>query len=288
MMLVTLMLAFSLSQRESEPEVLRLWEGKAPGAVGDDPATDVPTLTVYRPAKPNGRAVIVCPGGGYGHLAVGHEGADVAKWLNQRGITAFVLRYRIAPRYREPTPMLDAQRAIRLVRHRAKKDDLDPNQIGVWGFSAGGHLASTVGTHFDDGLKSSADPIDAISSRPDFLILSYPVIDMEPPVTHGGSRRNLLGESPIPEKVAFYRNHQHVTRDTPPTFLFHTGDDKAVPVENSIQFYLACRKAGVPAELHVYERGRHGVGLAPDDPILSTWPARLEDWLRLQGVIPSK
>ncbi|HEY8503536.1 MAG TPA: alpha/beta hydrolase [Gemmataceae bacterium] len=281
---VTILLA---SHQQPQPEVIRLWEGKAPGAVGDDPEKDVPTLTLHRPAadKANGCAVVVCPGGGYGHLAVGHEGQEIADWLNERGVAAFVLRYRIAPRYREPVPMLDVQRAVRLVRARAKDFSTDPKRVGVWGFSAGGHLASTAGTHFDTGDPRAQDPIDRASCRPDFLILAYPVISMEPPVTHAGSRRNLLGEDPSPEKVAFYNNHQRVTKDTPPTFLFHTDADRVVPAENSVLFYLALRKAGVPAELHIYETGRHGVGLAAKDPALSGWPERLAGWMKGRGLL---
>ena len=228
---LSLVVALTLVADEPKPEVIRLWPGKAPGQLGDT-EKDIPTITAYRPAKPNGAAVVVCPGGGYGHLAVGHEGLDIARWLNERGGTAFVLRYRIAPKYHEPTPMLDAQRAIRTVRENAERFGIDPKRVGVWGFSAGGHLASTVGTHFDNGKFGSSDSVELQSSRPDLLILAYPVIDMEPPVTHGGSRRNLLGTEPDPKKVAFYRNHKHVTKEPPPTFLFHTADDKAVPVDH--------------------------------------------------------
>lgn len=282
-LLCALLISTAITIQDSPPEVIRLWEGNAPGAVGEDPEKDIPTLT-FSPAPEdtaNGCAVVVCPGGGYGHLAVGHEGTDIAAWLNKQGVSAFVLRYRIAPQYHEPAPMLDVQRAIRLVRSRAEEFGVDPKRIGVWGFSAGGHLASTAATHFDSGKADAADPIDRVSCRPDFAILAYPVISMEPPVTHNGSRRNLLGENPDPEKVAFYDNHTQVTAETPPTFLFHTSEDKAVPVENALLFYGACIKAGVPAELHVYERGRHGVGLAPDDPVLSTWSARLADWMKI-------
>ncbi|MDW8224268.1 MAG: alpha/beta hydrolase [Gemmatales bacterium] len=268
----------------AEPTVIPLRPDKAPGAVGDKPE-DRPNLTVYLPPlqMATGTAVIVCPGGGYGFLAVGHEGEEIAYWLNAQGITAFVLRYRIAPRYRHPAPMQDVQRAIRLVRSRAAEWKLDPKRIGVWGFSAGGHLAATAAVHFDHGNPNSSDPVERVSCRPDFCILAYPVISFTEPFAHKGSRNNLLGPNPDPKLVEYLSLEKHVSPQTPPTFLFHTTEDKPVPSENSIAFYLALRKAGVAAELHIYERGPHGVGLATKDPILRTWPDRLADWLRLHG-----
>jgi acetyl esterase/lipase len=267
--------------------VIPLWPDKAPGAVGDKPE-DRPTLTVYLPPKERatGTAVIVCPGGGYGFLALGHEGQEIAEWLNQHGIAAFVLRYRIAPRYRHPAPMQDVQRAIRLVRSRAADWNIDPHRIGVWGFSAGGHLAATAAVHFDQGNPQSPDPVERVSCRPDFCILAYPVISFTEPFTHKGSRNNLLGPNPDPKLVDYLSLEKHVTAQTPPAFLFHTTEDKGVPPENSIAFYLALRKAGVPAELHIYEKGPHGVGLAKKDPILRTWSDRLADWLRVHNWIP--
>ncbi|MDH7569311.1 MAG: alpha/beta hydrolase [Armatimonadota bacterium] len=267
------------------PEVL-LWPEGAPGATGSEPA-DRPSITPWLPPpeRATGAAVIVCPGGGYGHLALDHEGRQVAQWLNARGVAAFVLRYRLAPRYRYPAPLLDARRAVRLVRSRAGEWRVDPSRVGVWGFSAGGHLASTLGTHFDAGDPNAADPIERLSCRPDFLILAYPVITLTPPYAHAGSRNNLLGPNPNPALVATLCNETQVTRDTPPTFLFHTTEDPGVPAENSILFYLALRKAGVAAELHVYRKGRHGVGLAPDDPVLRTWTDRLADWMAGQGLM---
>jgi len=267
-----------------------LWPGGAPGAVGQEPR-DKPTLTVYLPAaeRANGTAVIVIPGGGYGFLAIDHEGQQPAEWLNSLGVAAFVLNYRIAPRYHHPAPLQDAQRAMRTVRARAKEWGLHADRIGTWGFSAGGHLASTVATHFDAGKSDSEDPsedpIDRVSCRPDFLILAYPVITMNPTTTHMGSRRNLLGEEPDPKLASNLSNDTQVRSDTPPTFLFHTNEDKAVQPENSILFYLALRKAGVPAELHIYEKGAHGVGLAAKNPTLSSWPGRLADWLQGRGLI---
>jgi acetyl esterase/lipase len=256
--------------------------------VGNEEA-DRPSLTVYLPPaeKANGTAVVVCPGGGYQFLAVDHEGKQPAEWLNKHGIAAFVLRYRIAPRYHHPAPMQDVQRAIRMVRSRAAEWHLDPKRIGVWGFSAGGHLASTAATHFHEEGPAS-DDVDRASCRPDFAILCYPVITLEPPYAHMGSRYNLLGKDADPKLVEGLCNDRRVTKDTPPTFLFHTDEDRGVPPENSVLFYLALRKVGVPAELHVYEKGAHGVGLAPRDPVLSSWPDRLADWLKVRGLLGGK
>jgi len=214
-----------------------------------------------------------------------HEGRQIAEWLNARGIAAFVLKYRLGPRYHHPAMLQDVQRAVRTVRARAGEFGVAPNRIGVWGFSAGGHLASTAGTHFDPGDAASGDPIERVSSRPDFLILAYPVITMDERYTHQGSRLNLLGENPDPKLVEDLSNDQRVTDQTPPAFLFHTSDDPAVPVENSVRFYEALRKAGVPAEMHIYEHGRHGLGLAQQDPALSTWPSLLENWLKSRGLL---
>jgi acetyl esterase/lipase len=215
-----------------------------------------------------------------------HEGDQVAKWLNSLGVSAFVLKYRLGPKYHHPVELWDAQRAIRTVRFKAAEYRLSPDRIGIMGFSAGGHLASTAGTHFDAGDPDNADPINRVSSRPDFMILCYPVISFGE-FTHQGSKRNLLGENPDPKLVESLSNETQVTARTPPTFLFHTTNDAAVPVENSVMFYAALRKAAVPAELHIYERGPHGVGLAATDEVLSTWPARLADWLRVRGLLNS-
>jgi acetyl esterase/lipase len=264
-----------------------LWPGGAPGALGSEPV-DVPTLTPYLPPKEkmSGAAIIVCPGGGYTHLA-DHEGGPVAEWLNSLGVTAFVLKYRLGPRYHHPAPMQDAARAIRIVRARAAEWGLDPQRIGILGFSAGGHLASTAGTHFDSGKSDASDPIERVSSRPNLMILIYPVITMREK-THAGSKANLLGAAPAPELVALLSNDEQVTKETPPTFLVHTMTDPAVPVENSLLFITALRKAGVPFEFHLYERGPHGFGLGKNDPILATWPDRCADWLRLHGFMAAK
>ena len=229
--------------------------------------------------------MIVAPGGGYGALAMEHEGRQEAYWFNAMGITAFVLKYRLGPRYRHPIELGDAQRAIRTVRARAAEFSVLPDRIGMMGFSAGGHLTATAGTHFDAGKADAADPIDRVSSRPDFLILGYPVITFDPAVTHAGSVRNLLGDNPDPKLIEDLSNDLRVTPQTPPTFLFHTTNDAAVPVENSVRFYLALRKARVPAEMHLFENGPHGVGMALNDPALSAWPSLLMNWLRARGLL---
>jgi acetyl esterase/lipase len=276
-----MLLALSVNaQTATQP--IRLWTDAAPGAIGNEPA-DVPTITPYLPPRERatGAAVVVCPGGGYQHLA-DHEGGPVAEWLNSIGVAAFVLKYRIAPRYHHPAPMLDAGRALRAVRARAAEWGIDPHRIGILGFSAGGHLASTAATHFDAGRADSADPIERVSSRPDLVILIYPVITMREQ-THGGSRRNLIGEHPDPQLIAFMSNDEQVTKETPPAFLIHTVNDAVVPVENSLLFAAALRRAGVPYEMNLYERGPHGFGLAPNDAVLSSWAERCADWLRLHG-----
>ncbi len=280
------LVAWQALLRAAEPKVEPLWPDGAPGAVGADEA-DKPTLTIWQPApdKANGCAIVVCPGGGYQHLAIDHEGKQVAEWLNSLGVTAFMLKYRIAPRYKHPAPIDDAQRAIRTVRARAAEWKVDPKRVGIMGFSAGGHLTSTAATHFDDGRADAQDSIDKASCRPDFAILCYPVISFTTPYTHVGSKNNLLGKQPDEKLVENLSNELQVTEKTPPTFLFHTSEDSGVPPENSVLFYMALRKAKVPAELHIYEKGPHGVGLAQEDPILSTWSARLADWMRGRGLL---
>ncbi len=261
-----------------------LWPNGAPGAVGMQDE-DKPTITPFLAKAPNGTAVIICPGGGYLHLSMEKEGSDIARWLNSLHISAFVLKYRLGPRYHHPAMIEDAQRAIRIVRTRAGSLGLKPDRIGIWGFSAGGHLASTAATHFDSGDVKAADPIDRAGSRPDFVILSYAVISMNSEYVHKGSRDALLGPNPDPKLLDDLSNDQRVTPQTPPAFLFHTNADTTVAAENSVRFYLALRKAGVPAELHIYEEGPHGVGLAPTNATLSSWPARLADWLRGRGLL---
>lgn len=266
------------------PEIL-LWEDGAPAAAGTEPA-DRPSLTIYRAARgANGTGIVVAPGGGYGGLAMDHEGRQVATFFNAMGISAFVLKYRLGPKYRHPVQLGDAQRAVRLVRSRAAEFGVAPDRIGMMGFSAGGHLTATAGTHFTDGDATASDVIERASSRPDFLILGYPVISFDKAITHAGSLRNLLGENPDPKLVEDLSNELRVTDRTPPTFLFHTNADTGVPAENSVRFYLALRKAKVPAEMHIFEHGPHGVGLALGDPALGAWPALLTNWLRGRGLL---
>ena len=268
------------------PEPILLWPEGAPGKLGDEPL-DKPELRIY-PAKKelaSGTGVIICPGGGYGALAMDHEGHQVAKWFNSIGVTGFVLKYRLGPRYHHPAPLQDVQRAIRFARANAEQFGLSARRIGVIGFSAGGHLASTAATHFDAGKPDHIDTVERVTCRPDFVVLGYPVISFQESFSHRGSARNLLGENPEPSMLELLSNEKQVTKDSPPAFLFHTGEDTGVPVENSLAYYQACRKHGVPAELHVYRYGPHGVGLAPGDPAASTWKDRLADWLRASALL---
>lgn len=268
----------------AQPAELPLWPGGAPGAIGDTPE-DRPAVTPYLPPadRATGTAVVIFPGGGYDHLATDKEGVQPARWLNSLGIAAFVVRYRLGPRYHHPAMLADAARAVRLVRASANRWGVDPHRVGVLGFSAGGHMASTVGTHFDAGEPAAADPVDRESSRPDFMVLAYPVVTMDARWAHRGSRANLLGESPPPDLVRSLSNEMQVRPDTPPTFVVATTDDRSVPVENSLHLYEALKDAGVPAELHLFETGRHGFGLAAADPVLSSWPAQCERWMRRHG-----
>ncbi len=265
-----------------EPRRELLWPNGAPGARGDT-ADDKPTLTAYLPdaEKAVGAAVVIFPGGGYGHLALDHEGKQIAERFVSIGVAAFVLEYRHNGRgYKHPAPLQDAQRAVRTVRSRAKELHVKEDRIGVLGFSAGGHLASTVATHFDQGNASSDDPIERIGCRPDFAILCYPVITMGESSTHKGSQDSLLGKNPSPETLRNLSNEKQVTAQTPPTFLFHTDADSTVSPENSVAFYLALRHAQVPAELHIYRAGRHGLGLAQNVPGTSLWWKDCEAWMR--------
>jgi len=278
----------------AEQPVIKLWPSSMPGAKTIQPETEEPkdrinhvsepTLTVYLPEKATatGMAVVVCPGGGYKRLAIGHEGWDVAEWLNSLGIAAFVLKYRMYD-FGHPAPLQDAQRAVRIVRSRAAEWDIDADKIGIMGFSAGGHLASSAITHFNWESYPAQDKLDTASARPDFGILVYPVISMQEDITHKGSKRNLLGENPDKELADFMSNELQITTETPPTFLIHTTDDTAVPVENSIRFYEGLKKAGVPAEMHIYKHGRHGVGLGTGHGAVSTWPGVCAEWLKGLG-----
>ena len=270
----------------ANPVTIPLWPGGVPGALGTEEA-DKPSLTIYLPAPPQatGTGIVVCPGGGYGGLTLDHEGHQVARLLTSRGVAAFILKYRLGPRYHHPVMLNDVLQAIRTVRATAAQYGLKPDRIGVLGFSAGGHLASTAATLFDRGDPAAATTVGRTSSRPDFAVLAYPVIQMGGDVTHKGSQNNLLGPDAPPELAAKLSTDKQVTKDTPPTFLFHTDEDDGVPAENSVLFYLALRKAGVPAELHIYEKGQHGVGLAPGDPVLRTWTDRLFDWMTVRGLM---
>lgn len=261
-----------------------LWPNGAPGAQGDEDI-DKPSLTIYLPKGENATktGVVVAPGGGYQHLAIAKEGEDYALWLNAHGVAAFVLKYRLGPKYHHPVELEDAQRAIRMVRANAAEYGIDPDRIGMWGSSAGGHLTATVGTKYDAGKPDAADPVERMSSRPDFLILAYPVITFEPPYAHTGSRTYLLGDDPDPALAASLSAETQVTKDTPPAFLFATTDDKTVPVMNSVMFYEALVKAGVPVEMHLFQHGAHGSGLAVSNPELSVWPDLLLKWMRERG-----
>jgi acetyl esterase/lipase len=259
-----------------------LWEKDVPGALGNA-EKDIPTLTVFKPAegKATGGAIVICPGGGYGGLAQ-HEGKDYAEWLAKNGITGFVLKYRLGSGgYRHPVMLGDTARAVRTVRARASEWNIDPKRIGIMGSSAGGHLASTLLTHFDSGNASAEDSIDRQSSRPDLGILCYPVITMVGSATHLGSKKNLLGENPSEDLAKSLSNDQQVTKDTPPTFLWHTYEDTGVVPDNSMFFALALQKNKVPYELHVYEKGKHGIGLASGHP----WTEQCLRWLKLRGFV---
>jgi acetyl esterase/lipase len=289
-----------MSNIVSAQEIIRLYEKEIPsskpivnreksetGADGIQRISKVsePTLTVFLPAKEkaNGTAVIICPGGGYGILAFSHEGTDVAKAFNEWGVTAFVLKYRLPDDsimlQRENGPLMDAQRAIQLVRLNAAKWNVNTNRIGIMGFSAGGHLASTAGTHFN---KAVIPNIKNTSLRPDFMILLYPVISFTDSLAHIGSRNNLIGKNPTQEKINYYSNELQVTKQTPPTFLVHAKDDNGVKVQNSIAFYDALKKNGVPAEIHLYERGGHGFGMN-NKTSNDKWMDWLQAWMKKNG-----
>jgi acetyl esterase/lipase len=255
-----------------------LWPAQAPLALGDTPA-DVPRVSVYQPRDPDGSSIIVCPGGAYQMLAP-HEAEPIARWLNALGITAILLTYRLAPRYRHPTPLMDVSRAIRTARTNSDKWKIDPHRVGVLGFSAGGHLSATVSTTFDSDERNARDPIDQITARPDVSVLLYPVITLDGVSAHVGSRRALLGEKPSREMLNQLSCDKQVSPHTPPAFLFHTVADAGVPVENSMLYAMALRKAGVPFEMHLFEPGKHGVGLASGDPVLKPWPTLCAAWLR--------
>jgi len=285
------------SNAADKPQV-ELWPvGRAPGQKEGKPRVRPgrlngiydPWMAVHLPPKDRavGAAVVICPGGGYGMLAYGHEGTQVARWLNSLGVAGFVLRYRHSP-HRHPIPLGDAQRAVRIVRSRGREWGVDPGRIGILGFSAGGHLAASAATHFDGGKADASDPIDRASCRPDFAILIYPVISMKKGVTHNGSRNNLIGRDPDEKLVTLMSNELQVTAETPPAFLVHATDDRAVPLANSRLFHEACRKAGVPSELRIYKQGGHGFGLGRKGHDSARWPAHCAEWLKGRKLLDRK
>lgn len=286
----------ALAAAPPKGEVVPIWPEGVPGllpSAGRDVEVDArvsnvhtPTLTVYLApeATRNGTAVIVCPGGGYQRLAIDKEGTTVAAWLNSLGVSAFVLRYRLVE-YGHPAPLRDVLRAVRLLRSQASRWTIAPDRIGVMGFSAGGHLASSAGTLFDSPDGRTGAELDRVSARPDFLVLVYPVISMSPPHVHAGSRDSLLGANAPQALIDRLSTNLQITGQTPPTFLVHGGTDTSVPPENSVLFYSALRKAGVPAELHLYQEGAHGIGLEPNHGPMSEWPRRCADWLGVRGLL---
>lgn len=291
---------FTKQVLEAQNSVIDLYpKGRMPNTIATEIAekwdsTDIlrisqvtnPNIAVFLPSKKSatGEAVVICPGGGYGILAYDWEGTDIAKYWNAKGVAAIVLKYRLPDmaNHRESWqyPLLDAQRALRMVRFNAKEWNIHPDKVGIMGFSAGGHLASSLCTHNDSGNPNSPDPVERISSRPDFAMLIYPVISFTAPYQHAGSHKNLLGENPDPAQSLFFSSEMHVTAHTPPTILIHASDDAGVPVENSIAYYRALLKNNIPAELHIYPYGQHGFGLAIGKSYLSSWPERCYDWLR--------
>lgn len=264
-------------------------ESYAKGSSGSGSLSNVlnPTLTVFLPKEPNAIAsgIIICPGGGYAHLAIDHEGVDVAKALNEMGIAAFVLKYRLPDdacmTNKEVVPLMDAQQAMRLVRENAARWKVDANKIGVMGFSAGGHLASTIGTHFTQSLISNPG---SLSLRPDFLVLLYPVISFKDSLTHHGSKDNLIGKNPAPEMVTHFSNEEQVTAQTPPTFLVHAVDDNTVPVQNSILFMEALKRNKIPVEMHLYQKGGHGFGMH-NKTTKEEWMQTMKNWMLTNGFL---
>ena len=280
---------------------INIWHGNIPGALvhpnikqtvdSEDHWVKMrgvtnPVLEMYPAPAGNGTAVIICPGGGYGALAILHEGSQIAEWMNSMGITAFVLHYRLPDTSimvdKSIGPMQDGQEAVRIVRRHAKEWNINPGRIGVMGFSAGGHLASTLSTHFAEKVYESSD---TTSARPDFSILIYPVISMDAAMSHMGSRENLLGSNPSQELVRRFSNDLQVNKQTPPAFLVHSVDDPAVPVINSINYLLACKKNEVPCELHLFETGGHGYGMGKSAGTESSWPDLCRKWLKARGLL---
>lgn len=261
--------------KPTEPQRIALWPNKA---------ASKSAITVHLPAKGNGAAMVICPGGGYGGLVTGPEGHGIASWLNQHGIAGIVLEYEL-PKGRSMVPLLDAQRAIRITRSHAKDWGIDPHRIGIIGFSAGGHLASTAGTHFDAGNSETTDPIDRMSCRPDFMVLVYPVISMGEK-THGGSKHNLLGKEPSAEDIKLFSNELQVTKETPPAYLAHAKDDRVVVPENSLQFYEALQANKIASEYLELPSGGHGLN-GYKGPMWDAWQAGSLKWLASIKMIPA-
>jgi acetyl esterase/lipase len=294
-------LLFTNSFLTAQNKVIDIWNGRIPGAIENDTIKETifhlpngapriklvtdPTLTLFKPNEANGTAVIICPGGGYEWLAFDKEGTNIADWLNKFGITAFVLKYRLPNDFimqnKSIGPLQDAQEAVRIVRKNSAKWNIDPDKIGIMGFSAGGHLASTASTHFNEKVYRS----DSTSAKPDFSILIYPVISMRHEITHMGSRENLLGKNPGEQLIEHFSNELQVNKDTPPAFLVCAEDDRTVPVENSIQYFLALKKFGIPAELHIYEKGGHGFGMGSKGETEADWPEACVHWLKMNRFI---
>ena len=284
----------------AQDNIVKIWTNAIPGEIISSSYNEevseeqrifkvtYPTLSVFKPSKEDSvnTAVIVCPGGGYARLAFDHEGYKVAKWLNKLGVTAFILKYRLPSdvimNNKSIGPLQDVQEAMRIVRRNSQKWNINPSTIGIIGFSAGGHLAATLSTHYNEQVYT---PVDTVSARPDFAILVYPVISMDSKITHIGSKEKLLGKSPKEDLVKHFSNELKVTKDTPPTFLVHAVDDKSVPVENSINYLLSLKKNAVPVELHLYQKGGHGFGMNPSENTESTWINACEIWLRTNNFL---
>ncbi|MBL3658016.1 alpha/beta hydrolase [Fulvivirga sediminis] len=279
--LFLLLIAMNSYAQEQEPLEIALYPEGTPNALGNK-TKDIPMLYYY-PSAYEGvlkTAVVICPGGGYTHLAIEKEGFKMAQWFNSFGVSAIVLKYRLGgDGYKNPVPLQDVQQALRVVRSKAEEWHIATEKVGVMGFSAGGHLASTVATHWDLGDPLAKDQLQRLSCRPDFVILGYPVVTMEDDFTHKGSKKALLGDEPDADLVKKLSNETQINEKTPPAFIFHTYEDGAVPVQNSLQFYSAMVAAGVPGELHIYQKGGHGLGFGPESSSYFTWRETCSRWL---------
>lgn len=299
-----ILLTFFTCNAYAQDKVIKLWPDGVPGSIKNDTYAEEPTitngeptryvrvteptLTVFLPPeeKAAGTAVLICPGGGYATLAFSHEGYAIARWLNENGIAGIILKYRLPSdlimKDKSVGPLQDAQEALRIIRRHSAEWNINPRKIGVIGFSAGGHLASTLSTHYDEKVYEAKD---TTSARPDFSILVYPVITFDVSFTHAGSRRNLIGENPSEEAIKYFSNELQINEKTPPAFLVHSGDDKGVPVKNSIVYYQGLQKYNIPSELHVFQKGGHGYGLSVDNGTQSAWPTLCISWLKSAGLL---